>query len=195
MNGFEQRALLKKQQVIDSTFKLLNTSKKENNITINDIVKESNVGKTTIFKYFNNKENLIKEVYFYFLDEIRYSAKSIIEEDLSFEDTIYALSKNKLSFLQNVTNEFYLDLMLYFTTNNNDLLEAYTNESMQMMLDIFHKGRKEGKVDLKYSDQFLMLYFSAMIEGVSSPMIYENIVPYLSDWTEVLIKGLAPNDK
>ncbi len=28
---------------------------------------------------------------------------------------------------------------------------------------------KEGKVDLKYSDEFLILYFQAMVEGISKP--------------------------
>ena len=60
------------------------------------------------------------------------------------------------------------------------------------MLDLFHRGRKEGKVDLKYSDEFLMLYFQAMIEGISNPQIYEKILPYTAEWTELLVKGIAP---
>ncbi|EGO8568943.1 TPA: TetR/AcrR family transcriptional regulator, partial [Enterococcus faecium] len=49
-----------------------------------------------------------------------------------------------------------------------------------------------GKVDLKYSDEFLMLYFQAMIEGISNPQIYEKILPYTAEWTELLVKGIAP---
>lgn len=64
-----------------------------------------------------------------------------------------------------------------------------------MMLDLFHRGRKEGKVDLKYSDEFLLLYFQATVEGISNPQIYERVVPYTEEWTEILIKGIAPKGK
>ncbi len=57
------------------------------------------------------------------------------------------------------------------------------------MLDLFHRGRKEGKVDLKYSDEFLILYFQAMVEGISKPEIYAKLLPYTAEWTEVLIRN------
>ncbi|PZM51296.1 TetR/AcrR family transcriptional regulator, partial [Enterococcus faecium] len=52
-----------------------------------------------------------------------------------------------------------------------------------------------GKVDLKYSDEFLILYFQAMVEGISKPEIYAKLLPYTAEWTEVLIKGIAPKKK
>lgn len=57
------------------------------------------------------------------------------------------------------------------------------------------EGGKEGKVDLKYSDEFLILYFQAMVEGISKPEIYAKLLPYTAEWTEVLIKGIAPKKK
>ncbi|OEH56329.1 hypothetical protein AQ616_02080 [Oceanobacillus sp. E9] len=73
------------------------------------------------------------------------------------------------------------------------MINKFAENSYGMLLDLFHRGRKEGKVDLKYSDEFLLLYFQAIVEGISNPKIYERIVPYTEEWTELLIKGLAPN--
>jgi hypothetical protein len=50
---------------------------------------------------------------------------------------------------------------------------------------------KEGKVDLKYSDEFLLIYFQALVEGISSLHIYSKVLPYTTQWTELLIKGIA----
>jgi hypothetical protein len=61
-----------------------------------------------------------------------------------------------------------------------------------MLLDLFHRGRKEGKVDLKYSDEFLILYFQSLVEGMSHPTIYERMLPYSEEWTEILLAGMAP---
>ncbi|WP_241432913.1 hypothetical protein [Listeria fleischmannii] len=114
-----------------------------------------------------------------------------------FEETIIEMSQNKIRFLDKVNKQFYLDLMAYFTEKEDDgstrIMAEYTKQSFDMMLDLFHRGRKEGKVDLKYSDEFLILYFQALVEGISSPSIYERILPYTEEWTELLVKGIAPN--
>ena len=106
------------------------------------------------------------------------------------------MSQNKIDYFEKINKQFYLDLMSYYTKKEDSgftrMMEAYTKQSFGIMLDLFHRGRKEGKVDLKYSDEFLMLYFQAMIEGISNPQIYEKILPYTAEWTELLVKGIAP---
>lgn len=89
---------------------------------------------------------------------------------------------------------FYLDLGDFFMKKDDDglslFMQQYTETSFSFMLVLFHRGRKEGKVDLKYSDEFLLVYFQALVEGISSPHIYPNILPYTAQWTELLIKGI-----
>ncbi|MCS6109124.1 TetR/AcrR family transcriptional regulator, partial [Clostridium botulinum] len=77
MDGFEKRTLEKKRQVIDATFDLLNTPKGAESITMDEIAKQANVGKTTIFKYFDNKDNLYKAVYKDFLNNLADGAYKI----------------------------------------------------------------------------------------------------------------------
>lgn len=196
MNGFEKRTQEKKQRVLEATFNLMNTDAGIGNLTIDEIAKHANVGKTTIFKYFSNKENLMYEVFINFLDKMGETAKEIIGEDKPFEETLIAMSQNKINYLDKVNKQFYLDLMQYFTEKGDDgsslIMSQYTKETFSIMLDLFHRGRKEGKIDLKYSDEFLLLYFQAIIEGISNPQIYERILPYTAEWTEILIKGIAP---
>lgn len=197
MNGFEKRTQEKKKQVLRATFDLMNTDAGIENVTMDEIAKHSNVGKTTIFKYFGSKENLIHEVFTYFLSQMGDAARAIMAENKPFEETIIAMSLNKINYLDKINKQFYLDLMDYFTKKDNDglslIMQQYVKESYSMMLDLFHRGRKEGKVDLKYSDEFLLIYFQALVEGISSPHIYSKILPYTAQWTELLIKGIAPN--
>lgn len=199
MNGYEKRTQEKKNQVLTATFKLMNTDAGIENLTMEEIAANANVGKTSIFKYFGSKENLIHEVFTNFLFEMGEQAREIVAENKPFEETLFALSQNKIKYLHKINKRFYLDLMGYVTeTNDNGLsiiMNQYIKESYSIMLDIFHRGRKEGKVDLKYSDEFLLLYFQAIVEGISNPLIYEKILPYTTEWTELLIKGIAPNKK
>lgn len=38
------------------------------------------------------------------------------------------------------------------------MMQKFNEVNYSMLLDLFHRGRKEGKVDLKYSNEFLLLY-------------------------------------
>lgn len=197
MNGYEKRTQEKKNQVLEATFYLMNTDTGIENLTMDDIAKNANVGKTSIFKYFGSKENLIKEVFEFFLNKVRETALEIVAENKPFEETLIAMSQNKINYLEKINKQFYLDLMDFATKKGDDglstLIQQYTKESYNIMLDLFHRGRKEGKVDLKYSDEFLLIYFQALVEGISSPHIYKKILPYTAQWTELFIKGIAPN--
>ena len=197
MNGYEKRTQEKKNQVLEATFHLMNTDAGIENLTMDDISKSSNVGKTSIFKYFGSKENLIYEVFKCFLDEMGEKAREIMAENKPFEETLIAISQNKINYLEKVNKQFYLDLMDFFTKKNDDglslIMQEYNKESYSLLLDLFHRGRKEGKVDLKYSDEFLLIYFQALVEGISSPHIYKKVLPYTAHWTELLIKGIAPS--
>ncbi len=197
MNGYEKRTQEKKIQVLESTFHLMNTDAGIENLTMDEIAKSANVGKTSIFKYFGSKENLIHEVFKYFLNKMGETAQEIMAENRPFEETLIAMSENKINFLEKINRQFYLDLMDFFTKKDNKglslMMQQCVKEGYSLMLDLFHRGRKEGKVDLKYSDEFLLIYFQALVEGISSPHIYQKIIPYTAQWTELLIKGIAPN--
>jgi len=118
-------------------------------------------------------------------------------ENKTFEETLIAMTQNKINYLEKTNKQFYLDMMDFVTKKQDDglslMMQQYFNEGYSVMLDLFHRGRKEGKVDLKYSDEFLLIYFQALVEGISNPHIYEKILPYTAQWTELLIKGIAPS--
>lgn len=198
MNGFEKRTEEKKKQIVKATFDIINSENGVAGLTIDEVIARTSVSKATVFKYFGNKEALIYQVFFEFMDKLKDSSKRIMEQNLSFEETLIKMSENKIDYLKRVDQQFYLDLMAYYTKRNNqqfsEMMDEYTKESLNMMLDLFHRGRKEGKVDLKYSDEFLLLYFQAMIEGISKPAIYSKLLPYTAEWTELLLKGISPNN-
>lgn len=199
MNGFQKRTEAKKKQIIQATLQLLKAKGDEKNITMEEIAKQANVAKTTIFKYFGSKDNLIRDVYQSFFEEMIESAKAILAKNKPFEETLIELSQNKIKYFHDMGYTIYVGMMKYITEKEDDGLSLMAKklsiENQSILLDLFHRGKKEGKVDLKYSDEFLMLYFRTIVEGMSNPQIYEKIAPYTEEWTEMLMKGLAPDKK
>lgn len=198
MNGFEKRTEEKKNKILDSAFELMNHRIEGDTMTIDNLSKHASVAKGTIFKYFGSKENLINEVYKKFVSEMSHSNKEIISENKPFEETLLAISLNKVNHFKNIEQSFYLGLMEHLTETKDDgltlMMETFSKESHSIMLDLFHRGRKEGKIDLKYSDEFLLLYFQTLVEGLSNPKNYESLLPYTEIFSEVIIKGIAPKN-
>lgn len=196
MSGFEKRTAEKKKKVLEAAFHFMNSQEDFGSFSIAEVAELAGVSKTSIFKYFDSKENLIHQVFIDFLQRIGESAMALMEENLPFEETLIAMSQSKINYMDAINKQFFVKLMQYITEKGDDglslLMDQYMKQSVNIMLDVFHQGRKEGKIDLKYSDEFLMLYFQAMIEGISSPNVYEKIMPYTKEWTEILIKGIAP---
>lgn len=59
LNGFEKRREEKEKQILEATFNLLNTNdSNKDNITMERIAKEANVGKTTILSILIIKKTL-----------------------------------------------------------------------------------------------------------------------------------------
>ena len=173
MNGFEKRSAKKREEILAAALKIINHPDGINNLTIQKIVESTSISKATIFKYFKTKENLIQETFFYYLDQLKV-------------DTIAQMHQ-----------QFYLDLMQYYTQTSDlqlaQKMTEYTQDSFNMMKQLLKQGREEGVIDERYSDEFILLYTQAMVNGFSQPEIYQQALPFTKEWTEVLLKGIAPN--
>ena len=200
LNGFEKRTAKKKAQVLQAAFELMNTPAGVSGLTMSAVAERSHTAKATIFKYFESKENLIQEVFLHFIEQMRAKATEELAIPRPFEEQLMTMARLKTEMLEQAGDQFYQDLMSYYTKKDASpfaqAMEEYTQNSYNLMLDLFHQGRKEGKIDLKYSDEFLMIYMQAMIEGVTQPTIYQKIkVNYTENWTEMLLKSLAPSPR
>ena len=198
VNGFEKRARLKREQILDATFDLMNSDRGVAAVTVNAVAESSHVSKATIFKYFTSKNRLIQEVFMRFLNTIGENNQRISQLDLPFDQMVKQMCQSEIDLLGKVTRRFYLDLMAYYTHSKDEeftkAVEEYNQRAFNAMLDTFNKGRKEGKVSLKFSDEFLVLFFRTLMNGVSSPDIYEKLLPYVSEWTDLIVRGVAPTE-
>lgn len=199
MNGFERRTLAKKEQVLDAAFDLMNADSGEGaeTLSIADVAARSHVSRATIFNYFGSKQGLISAVFDRFLSRLGEEAEQIITQDMLFVQLMRALTRCELDHLHSVSPQFYDNLMRWYAEDEGpgmqDLRARYTKESFDVMLAMFAKGREEGSIDPKYSDEFLLLYLRMMSQGALDPSVRDAIVPYSERFVEMFIKGVAPS--
>ncbi|WP_368251745.1 TetR/AcrR family transcriptional regulator [Enterococcus sp. 2201sp1_2201st1_B8_2201SCRN_220225] len=198
MNGFEKRSQQKMQAIKNATFALLNQPEGVEGVRMDKVAKEAGVSKATIFKYFHSKERLIQQVFLDYLDTIAMEATDFLQEDRPFEDKLMALAQVKIKHLEQVDQQFFIDLMNQYSQKADAELaakmQAYNQRYYEVMATLLQQGRQEGKIDLKYSDEFIMIYLESMVQGVTNPAIYQKInIHYTEYWAEMLLKALAPS--
>lgn len=66
--------------------------------TMEQIAKIANVGKGTIYTFFENKEVLFQEIVLRIITEMKQEATKVIKEDASFQENAYAALMKMLEF-------------------------------------------------------------------------------------------------
>ncbi len=128
-------------------------------VSVDEIARSANTTKVTLYKYFESKEKLYREVI----------SKLFIQFIDDYEKVIYDSCNFKLK----LTNIIKLKLKEYRSTGRlqiNDIYQFLSHEQIERMnelIRIFHsQGRAEGYIDNQFSDDDLNDYFEILVNGI-----------------------------
>lgn len=189
-NGFDRRREKKKKDIEETTLELLN-KKDIPNITMDEIAISASVSKVTLFNYYNTKDNLINTTIHNSLASVHEEYERLIESDLSFEQTYMELTQYKIKQIQSMTSIFFHNVMQQFANDSNFFDKDAQETSDQLVLRMFQKGRKEGKINPAYSDEALLMLMHIFTEGSKSQAINsDNLIKYGPQITQMFLNGL-----
>ena len=113
----------KKQEIYKSATQVF-FEKGYSSTTLGDIAKASGVGRSTIYQYFKNKEEIFHGVSIFFFSELVSSLDEIISKDLSYADKLKEMLG--VFIFENGANTkrfFQLAKVLLFLKSNNSIFE------------------------------------------------------------------------
>lgn len=118
-----------KELIINQTLKLLD--KKGLKFTIDDISNNLNISKKTIYRYFNNKESLVKAVYKHIYLNINKELTEITTGDFNEEHLFNILNNYSLAL-------FYKDDQVFNLNSLTKELENYVNDELIKIWDLIY---------------------------------------------------------
>lgn len=80
-------------------------------ITIEEICKESNVSKVTFYKYFSNKDELIRHIRDELIEEGFSKFDEINELDIGFPEKVELITQWRINFFSNIKSDFIQDIL------------------------------------------------------------------------------------
>ena len=167
MNGFERRKEQKKENIIRAALELF-IQYGFKKVSVNDIAVKANVSPVTIYNHYGNKDSLVFEVIRYQLRSMIESYKKIIYGDATFPEKIQEIVFNKVEFASQFSGELAPTVLRNGSVYMQPIYEEFEQEAMEITLDLFEEGKKEGFIGKDISTQTLMIYFDILKSGISS---------------------------
>jgi AcrR family transcriptional regulator len=194
MNGFERRKEQKKESIIRAALELF-MQYGFKKVSINDVAVKANVSPVTIYNHYGNKDTLVYEVIRYQLGSMMENYKRIIYGDGTFSEKIREIVFDKVE----VASQFRGELASMTLRDNGVLKKSVYNEfeqeAMNMTLDLFKEGKREGFLGKDISERTLIIYLDILKSGIAnSTRLYTDEESYpriVRELNELIIYGLV----
>lgn len=164
MNGYEKRALRKRNQIVEAAQGLFFKNGIAG-VTVEQVAKAARVSRVTIFKYFGDKDGLVKESVQAWACSLLAAIDSVLESDRPFPEKLTSFF-SEFVHLRDETG--YKEIR-----GDRELMgcirEAVKVEGLPRMMALVGQGKCAGAIDPALKDEAILLYFSAFQPIISDP--------------------------
>jgi Transcriptional regulator len=160
----------KKDAIFEATIALLNEIGFAD-ITMSKIGKRAGVSSSTIYVYFENKEDMLKKVYLDVEQKLSAAISRGIQEDTPMQQVVKQLVKNVLTFvLEN--KQYFLFSEQFSNSPFVDKEDAY--RMFQPLINVFENGKRQGLLK-QANTELLVAYCYQPIAQVAKGALKRNI--------------------
>jgi len=159
MNGFEKRASLIKDKILNTTLEMLKTWE-PSRIRIADIAKTAHVSQVTIYNYFGSKEALLHEVIKKYIDTEFTKFEKIINENNSFKEKIERIIFYEKESLNTLSPQRIKQLLIEDKEMALYIQEETNKKGIPLILQMLEDGQKKGEISNKISPEALLLFIN-----------------------------------
>jgi AcrR family transcriptional regulator len=166
-------------------------------VTVEEICNKASVSKMTFYKYFNNKNDLIKNMLNGFMAQAESAINETKEMKIPFIEKIKLLLKLKYDSSSRFSRE-----MLFDYINPEPELQIFMKEFFDRGTDLFIKfienAQLKGEVRQGIKPAFLIAVINKLVELAKDPNVtalYPNVLEFSLEINKFLYCGLMPIDE
>lgn len=189
MDGFQKRKAQKQASIIAAALRLYQRQGM-NATTMAEIAAEAGVSKVTIFKYYESKEKLTKEVILHYITEMYEEFRHVVESPASFEEKLETLIFFKNDEVLSYSKDFVNELMAEYNMPDSVIQHLFMTDGLELYKQLFLQGKREGIIRENLSIEAMLLYLNIFSEGMKHESIYKAVLPFTKDIMDLFIYGL-----
>lgn len=147
--------LPKKKSEILSTAKDLFQQFGIKRISVEEICQTAGVSKMTFYKYFDNKNDLVRYLWEKGFEQAFETFDQIREMEIPFENKLQLMLKLKEETAAKISHQFALDYF-YASPDLKDFFERLASDSLNHFLDFIKEAQQKGEVRPDIHPEFLL---------------------------------------
>lgn len=190
MDGFEKRREQKKREILNAALALFMKYGLQK-VSITEIAKKANVSQVTIYNYFESKDNLVRLVFKFYVDQIWDEQKHLLVNDLPFNEKIKKIIFEKGIAANQISERFFQDFMKDYASGQSYVEEIYQKEALPLFIKLFNEGREQGYIDSEISNEAILFYLKMFQEYLQREDVATMTLPIAEDLTKLFFYGIA----
>jgi len=189
MNGYEKRAQKKREDILDAAQKLF-LSNGISAVTIEQIADMAHVSRVTLFKYFKDKENLVRETVLIWTNTLLQEFDRIAESSQPFHKKILDILHMQVSGIQPPADES----IVITVRGNAELMSAIKEQVVTLglprIMSLIESGKREGAIDHTLDNGAILTYFAMFSAVISDPAYIKRNTAYQKSMFDLFMAAL-----
>lgn len=190
MDGFEKRREQKKKDIVEAALALFMEYGIQK-VSISEIASKAKVSQVTIYNYFESKDNLVRFVFKFYVDQIWNEQKGLLESEHPFNEKIKGVIFEKGNRANQIGEKFFQDFMKDYASGQSYVEELYTKEALPLLMKLFDEGRVQGYIDSTVSNEAILFYLQMFQQYLQREDISHIVLPIAEDLTKLFFYGIA----
>ncbi|MCU7500083.1 MAG: TetR/AcrR family transcriptional regulator [Ignavibacteria bacterium] len=166
-------------------------------VTIEEICQRASVSKMTFYKYFANKDKLIKFMMETWFRESERIMREVMEMEVPFNEKILLLLKLKEEYSQKLSLEFFAE----YVNPEGDLalfIKEFYHKSVAVFIDFVKKAQEKGEVRRDIKPEFLIAVLNQLLEMAKNQdlvKLYPSVTDFSLEVNNFFYCGILPLEK
>jgi AcrR family transcriptional regulator len=135
---------------------------------MDEIAREMKISKKTIYKYFDSKEILVKEVVLNFLEVNKNNIIAIINENDNSITKLFNLFQYLGRLLVTINNKWIFDIQQHYRYLWKKIDRFRTQMMIANISGLIEQGKNEGFI-VNYPTEIIVMFFISSIRGIINP--------------------------
>ncbi len=131
-------------------------------VSVEEICREAGVSKMTFYRYYPNKNELIKAVIILILDESMVGYRELMARDISFKAKMEEIVRLKFESSNTVSEEFARDIYFAAAPEIREVYEKAAADITQEVIANFIKAQQQGWMRADIKPGFIMYMMEAL---------------------------------
>lgn len=190
MNGFEKRAGIKRQAILDASKDAFIT-RGVSDVTVEEIAEIAGVSKVTIFKYFGDKTSLAREVLLPFVEEWIAYYEELTRLDIPFLEKMEKIIQHKASMRDAVGHSLWHEVILKDKAMQKIIIDMLGTRQNQIYMRLIRSGKESGDIDVSVPDKAILMYINGFLSLYGTEDFLQEDDKVYSGLMKMFFKGLV----